>query len=120
MTSTCKSNTKSNSKEKKVIKKAEVTQKPKGGNGSKSKKISFSYFDPEAHQVSLAGDFNNWAQDGCFLKRKDTGEWNATLDLKPGIYDYRFIVDGEWREDPGCNEKIPNPFGTFNNRIIIK
>lgn len=35
-----------------------------------------------------------------------------TVGLSPGTYRYRFLVDGEWRDDPECTLRVPNPFGT--------
>jgi len=85
-----------------------------------TRSIQFSYYAPEAHQVSLVGDFNNWKTDSCRLLRANNGEWTASLSLKPGVYDYRFFVDGEWRDDPRSAQKILNSFGTQNARIIVK
>lgn len=43
-------------------------------------------------------------------KAKD-GAWTATLDLSAGKHMYRFIVDGEWRDDPDCTVRVANPYG---------
>jgi hypothetical protein len=32
--------------------------------------------------------------------------------LEAGTYRYRFLVDGEWRDDPNCKLRVPNPFGS--------
>jgi len=32
----------------------------------------------------------------------------------PGRYEYRFVVDGQWRDDPACTERVPNGFGSEN------
>jgi hypothetical protein len=85
-----------------------------------AKSIQFSYHAPDANQVCLAGDFNNWNTNSCSLTKSDTGEWTASLQLKPGVYDYRFFVDGEWRDDPNSHERVPNEFGSQNDRIVIK
>lgn len=118
MAKACKTQSKDSGLPKEAAKKA--TTAKKNNNASTTKRIIFSYFDPQAHQVLLAGDFNNWDMGNLSLKRKDSGEWNASLNLRPGIYDYRFIVDGEWRDDPKSLERVPNPYGTFNNRITIR
>ena len=34
--------------------------------------------------------------------------------MPPGSYEYRFVVDGQWVDDPEVNELIPNPFGSAN------
>ena len=35
--------------------------------------------------------------------------------LPPGTHHYRFLVDGEWRDDPECKMQVPNAFGTRNS-----
>ena len=85
-----------------------------------TRSIQFSYYAPEAHQVSLAGDFNGWKTDSTRLMKTNNGEWTTSLSLKPGVYDYRFFVDGEWRDDPRSTQRVPNTFGTQNARIIVK
>lgn len=47
------------------------------------------------------------------------GHWIKDLILDPGIYEYRFVVDGEWLADPGCRQVAPNPFGGLNSVLTI-
>ena len=53
------------------------------------------------------------------MKKDAQGNWSTTVDLKPGRYEYRFVVDGNWENDQDNNEIVPNPFGTFNNVIVV-
>jgi 1,4-alpha-glucan branching enzyme len=69
---------------------------------------------PGAQAVAVTGDFCDWAADGRPLRRGDNGTWTTTLLLPPGRYEYRFLVDGQWADDPGCPDRVPNPFGTEN------
>jgi len=39
--------------------------------------------------------------------------------LTPGRYEYRFLVDGQWRNDPECAECVANPFGSENCVIHV-
>lgn len=100
----------------------EPKAKPLSNTASKptAKSIQFSYYAPDANQVSLAGDFNDWNTNSCCLSRSNSGEWTASVQLKPGVYDYRFFVDGEWRDDPKSSERVPNSFGSQNDRIVVK
>ena len=34
--------------------------------------------------------------------------------LPPGVHQYRFVVDGQWSDDPACTQRAPNPFGGEN------
>jgi hypothetical protein len=39
------------------------------------------------------------------------------LPLKPGAYQYRFIVDGHWMEDPNNPNTVESPYGVKNSMI---
>jgi len=63
--------------------------------------VLFSYFDPGAGEVMVAGDFNGWLPSERFkLRRQENGNWRLRVPLKAGEYHYKFIVDGRSREDP--------------------
>jgi len=68
----------------------------------------------EAREVVLTGDFSGWAKDKVRLTKAGNGEWSGTIELAPGEYQYRLLVDGEWRDDPGAQVRVPNGFGTSN------
>ena len=76
------------------------------------KNQTFCFNAPEAQSVLLAGDFTNWQQAAIHMHRRNGGPWTATVALTPGEHHYRFIVDGEWRDDPQCTLRAPNPFGS--------
>ncbi|HEV3271026.1 MAG TPA: glycogen-binding domain-containing protein [Candidatus Methylacidiphilales bacterium] len=78
---------------------------PKQSSGS----VTFSFYDPAAQSVYLAGDFNNWAenQNGLvtnskyLMKKSDDGVWQATVTLPPGKHLYKFTINGgTWSPDP--------------------
>ena len=48
------------------------------------------------------------------MRKNQLGVWEITVALPPGQHSYRFIVDGEWRDDPECKLRVPNPFGGQN------
>ena len=60
------------------------------------------FFLPEhkyARHVYLAGTFNNWNTMQTPMIRCDSG-WFITINLKPGKYAYKYIIDGKWSPDP--------------------
>jgi 1,4-alpha-glucan branching enzyme len=75
-------------------------------------KREFVISAPDARSVCLAGDFTHWQQNPIPMKKARGGVWKASVNLQPGTYHYRFLVDGEWRDDPLCPLHEPNPFGT--------
>jgi 1,4-alpha-glucan branching enzyme len=74
----------------------------------------FTIRAPGAAHVVLVGDFTQWQHRPIALKPVGPGVWKTVVPLAPGTYHYRFIVDGEWRDDPECTVRVPNPFGTQN------
>jgi 1,4-alpha-glucan branching enzyme len=77
-------------------------------------KQSFHISAPSAMSVLLAGDFTQWQQRPLPMQRGKGGIWSATVNLSPGKHRYRFIVDGEWRDDPECTVRVPNLFGSHD------
>jgi 1,4-alpha-glucan branching enzyme len=78
------------------------------------KQVKLTCQVPDAQSVSLAGDFCDWQTDRYQLKGDPKGLWIAKIMLPPGRYEYRFVVDGEWLNDPNCAERTPNQFGSEN------
>ena len=89
-------------------------------NAAKRKRIEFVLELPQAEQVILMGDFNQWNPKTHPMRRDENGVWRKTVMLYPGRYEYRFCADGEWISDPGNEEVCRNCFGTENNVIEIK
>jgi len=79
-----------------------------------TRKETFQYIDPKADEVLLLGDFTNWEESPILLKRQNDGIWKATVPLEPGVHQYRFRVDGQWRDDVKCSKRQANPFGGEN------
>jgi 1,4-alpha-glucan branching enzyme len=77
-------------------------------------KVELCLAAPEAEQVLVTGSFCSWVADSVALNKGKKGLWKTTLSLAPGRYEYRFIVDGKWCDDPNCTERVPNEFGTEN------
>lgn len=83
-------------------------------------KVTFSYSAPEAQTVLVAGDFTGWQEAPLSLKRDKTGLWKKAVSLPPGKYEYRLLVDGQWRDDPKCPNHLPNQFGGENCVCIVQ
>ena len=82
-------------------------------------KVTFSYTAPEARSVKLVGDFTGWQEAPLDLKKDKKGSWKKSVSLPPGKYEYRLLVDGEWRDDPECPNRQPNQFGGQNCVCIV-
>ncbi len=80
----------------------------------------FSYYGPDAKSVRIGGNFNNWNPSDAFLMERDeTGMWTKNVFLKPGTYQYKFIVDGEWVQDHNNSKYIDNAYGGTNSVLEI-
>ena len=75
----------------------------------------FSLIAPEASEVFLVGDFNEWNTNGFRMRKFKDGSCKKMVKLPPGRYEYRFVVDGNWCTDPQNNERCENPFGSENS-----
>lgn len=72
---------------------------------------------PEAEQVAIAGDFTNWKPQS--LHQREKGLWAIKLELKPGRYEYNFIVDGQrWVPDPRASEYAQS-YGQLSSVIYV-
>ena len=83
-------------------------------------KQSFSIKSAEAMSVMLLGDFTDWEKRPISLARQADGVWRAVVPLPPGTYHYRFMVDGEWRDDPACTLRVANPYGSENSVVVVR
>jgi hypothetical protein len=73
---------------------------------------------PEAESVCVAGDFNNWSPHSTPLQKRHD-RWVAAIDLAPGTYQYRLVIDGKWQHDPHATRTETNPFGDLNSVVEI-
>lgn len=74
---------------------------------------------PGASTVKLVADFTGWEKRALDLCKDEEGVWEITVALSPGRYPYRFLVDGEWHDDPQCPQCEANPYGTTNAVIEV-
>lgn len=72
-----------------------------------------------AHMVRVSGTFNGWSEYGYVMKHEGT-DWKISVNLKPGKYLYKFIVDGNWIIDPGNKLWEQNEFNTGNSVLWIE
>lgn len=81
--------------------------------------FTFSLNAPEAKEVYVVGDFNHWQIDTASRMEHSGGNWRKKLEITPGRYQYRFVIDGRWQEDPNNQSKELNPYGEMNSLLEI-
>jgi 1,4-alpha-glucan branching enzyme len=92
--------------------------------------ILFQYDAPAAQRVNLAGQFNDWG--GTLIgpldptidamTKNEKGIWQIVVPLKPGRYEYKFVLDGGvvWKHDPNNAERVDDGYGGYNSVVVIK
>jgi len=60
--------------------------------------IRFTLFSSAAKKPAIVGDFNKWYRQA--MKKGKGNTWLADVSLKPGSYEYMFIVQGKKIRDP--------------------
>lgn len=53
----------------------------------------------DAESVAVSGEFNEWSQDADPMERVSQG-WRRKMELKPGQYGFKYIIDGHYEDDP--------------------
>jgi 1,4-alpha-glucan branching enzyme len=79
---------------------------------TEARRQEFAYTAPDARSVQLVGDFTEWTRHPVKLTRGSDGRWHTAVQMQPGAHRYRFLVDGEWRDDPACKARLANPYGS--------
>ena len=93
--------------------------RPKLKKQPKRRRVKFSIEAPEAQNVSLMGEFNAWNPKKHPMQNSGNGRWEKALLLPPGNYQYKFLVDGQWRGDLQNEQTCLNSYGTYNNIISV-
>lgn len=84
-----------------------------------SREVTFTFEAPGADHVLLMGDFNNWTPDGSAMEPID-GVWTKVIKLAPGRYRYRYVVDGQWQNDPSNAAIEPNAYGGYDSILVME
>jgi len=75
-----------------------------------------------ARKVYLTGSFNTWQpQDKKYeLKEDASGAWALVVPLDPGLYQYKFVVDGRWVADPANTNTRPDGYGESYSIVEVR
>jgi 1,4-alpha-glucan branching enzyme len=84
--------------------------------------VRFVLTAPDAHEVTVAGTFNQWDSHATPLVRTGAaggGLWTATITLPAGQHQYAFVVDGvRWIPDPAA-PAVDDGFGRRNSVLTL-
>lgn len=87
-----------------------------------SEGVLFSFRAPVGTMaVYLAGEFNGWRPDLDLMSDEDgDGIWTITYPLDSGTYQYKFVADGRWFQDPNNPKAAPDGFGGNNSVVAVQ
>lgn len=102
-----------------VAKKAPAKAVAKKAAAPAKKSVTFTVNADKGKEVYLAGSFNEWSTTAKKMAYK-SGSYSATVQLAPGEYQYKFVIDGTWCADPENVNAVKNDQGTFNSVIVVK
>jgi chromosome partitioning protein len=87
---------------------------------SMGKEVAFIIEAPENARVQIAGDFNSWMPESLHLTHSHGRPvWQKAIRLSPGLYQYKYLVDGRWVPDPTNKKAADDFFGGTNSVISV-
>jgi len=87
---------------------------------SVEKEVAFIIEAPEDASVQIAGDFNSWTPESLHLiHSRGRPVWQKAIRLSPGLYQYKYLVDGRWVSDPTNKKRADDFFGGTNSVINV-
>ena len=92
--------------------------------------VEFTYrpANGSVSSVSVRGSFNKW---GKLPMRYENGTWEVAVCLRPGRYQYKYFINGQWVRDmskdnggkpvdPDADDYVPDGYGGKNAVRIIR
>ena len=85
------------------------------------RRVEFSLHGESGKKIFIAGSFNDWDPDKSFMPYDPVEKcYRFCLELAPGYYEYKFVVDGLWMLDESNHNFASNDFGTLNSVVNVE
>jgi len=82
-------------------------------------KVTFSLDAKEAQSAAVVGDFNNWNPAEGELSKLKNGTFKGVFDMpKDNSYEFKYIVDGAYVNEPEADSFRWNDFGNAENSVL--
>lgn len=99
-------------------------QGPRPGVFTLGNVVLFVYKAPSTNitNVALTGDFFGWKKEGFSLVYdREVDLWRISLMLEPGIYQYKYILNGSILTNDSFNPLVaPDGKGSLNSIVEVK
>lgn len=83
---------------------------PDGGGGGDDDNVVFTYEPPAGAPpittIHVAGTFNEWTIGELAMTERNDGTWRASIELEPGVYEFKFVFNGSQWSTNMCNDPI--------------
>ncbi len=105
-----------------ILSREDIQTSPSPLVNRKTNSIEFFIQQDGAYQITLAGDFNDWAKDAIYFYPGKNGIWKAVIPmLSNGVYRYKLLIDDNtWWEDVANPLREPDNFNGFNSILKIE
>ncbi len=74
----------------------------------------------KAKKIYLAAEFNGWQFIDTELKKQKDGNYATSIELEPGEYAFRYVLDGEcWENDFEADKYVPSGVLGVENSVVV-
>jgi 1,4-alpha-glucan branching enzyme len=84
----------------------------------RTKKVDFTLSGVQASDVFVVGDFNKWSKTKHRMK-KQKESWKLSVKLPAGEHKFKYLVDGNWLNDPAAHKYVENPYGSEDSVVVV-
>jgi 1,4-alpha-glucan branching enzyme len=82
-------------------------------------KVTFTVEAKEAKSAAVVGDFNNWNIEEGALGKLKNGSFKGVFDvIKDASYEYRYVVDGVFINEPEADSYRWNAYAGAENSVL--
>ncbi|MBS1535705.1 MAG: isoamylase early set domain-containing protein [Flavobacteriaceae bacterium] len=82
-------------------------------------KVTFTLEAKEAQTAAVIGDFNNWNVEEGALGKLKNGTFKGVFDVaKDASYEYRYLVDGVFINEPEADSYRWNAYAGAENSVL--
>jgi 1,4-alpha-glucan branching enzyme len=82
-------------------------------------KVTFSVIAKNANIASVVGDFNNWNIESGKMEKLKNGTFKILLEIPKDVsYEFKYVVDGEFLNEPEADSQVWNDFAGAENSVL--